>query len=291
MPILLDQALTFIILIVNVILLLRLMFLNLFFSFTMTKFFVPEMLLDELVCIKCKGYLSRFPVYISGEGLGGICGRCDNSKDEFIRDEGYECMVRDLSFPCAYKTNGCPENLTPPELEKHERECEFDKFSCIVQACEWKGSFDKLMEHFKKDHADMVLSAPNFNFNFNQPFDKVMILRHNTELYEIKVKFDEKKKILRFSTKAVRAAMKPLINTYNFKLSSNQEVHTLKEYCMSVDDKFQEEDLSKVFDDAKEIAVQILIKHPFKNEEAIKEVSDTLCFIHFQAMKSALQKN
>lgn len=244
---------------------------------------VPQALLEELVCKKCKHYLSVFPIHISAEEADALCGRCESDvqEDRYLRDIAYENFVKFLQFPCMYQKNGCHENLTPQLLKIHEPTCQYDKLVCLnKEKCQWQGPKEKLFQHFEENHIVMGESDHIFKFGFNEHFDEVMLLKHNSEIFKVNVKFDEEKKIVHFFVKFLFNKNKSLNYIYSLKFMSGVSSHHSKEYLTSEEEKFKIEDLSNIFITPNEIKVLIQIKHPFNNNEEALNAVRLFYYIH-----------
>ncbi|ERL93132.1 hypothetical protein D910_10433 [Dendroctonus ponderosae] len=151
---------------------------------------MPAELLRKLVCCKCKGYLSVFPIHISNEGVKPICGRCPVINiAEYVHDTAYEGIARFLRFPCRNHESGCKVLMLPDQLAKHEHRCIFRQIECPTKAarnCAWKGSPVELREHYESSHKNCFLIDSRYTLDFTKKLDLQYMIVFQDE-YFIKV--------------------------------------------------------------------------------------------------------
>lgn len=192
-----------------------------------SKLFIPNDLLDSMVCLNCNAHLSVFPIYTKIDGSGALCGRCKIMEDnKFIRDEAYEGLAQFLIFPCRYVKDGCKENLTPPKLEEHERCCKFRKFDCptkIDLKCQWKGARANLVEHFEQKHAAFLLKEPSFKLNFVNSQEECFLFQQDEELFVIKKEVDARKGIFSCSVEHLKAVEESDVYNHSLKIESGNK--------------------------------------------------------------------
>ncbi|KAF5289169.1 hypothetical protein FQR65_LT02059 [Abscondita terminalis] len=88
---------------------------------------LPEEKYEQLLCWKCKAYLSCSPLKTLPDGKF-LCGRC-NSLD-FVHQTLSEQIFKDVEFPCQYKKNGCKEYFLFNNVISHENNCTHRTFVC-----------------------------------------------------------------------------------------------------------------------------------------------------------------
>lgn len=121
--------------------------------------------LAKLNCKKCQAYLSCGPIRITTTGEN-ICGRCNLTLEEqciTTRNTAYEELAAEILFPCRYRHQGCNKKFQWNAAPEHEEQCDYRVYDCPVLpagACLWKGTNSQLLDHYKREHADLVLQHP-----------------------------------------------------------------------------------------------------------------------------------
>lgn len=119
------------------------------------------------LCKNCKKPLSIPPIYCVEHQNGSvteICGRCYYIVYKHVgnkwRQHAYENVAQFLTFPCAYKNQGCNEILKWKETIEHEANCKYPIISCPANDnefyvgfyCPWEGSAQLLNNHIRETH-------------------------------------------------------------------------------------------------------------------------------------------
>ncbi|XP_072394628.1 uncharacterized protein [Diabrotica undecimpunctata] len=188
---------------------------------------IPADVLKTLVCIRCRNFLSVFPIYTKDDGTGAVCGRCKIAEDDkFVRDEAYESIAQFFPFPCRFGESGCKDNLVPAQLEYHELYCEFRRFDCPSKNysnCTWKGLRTDIVEHFSSEHTNLLLKEPSFEINFVYSLEECLLLSHGNEIFNVKKEVDARKGVFSCSIEHMNVTEKS--DTFNYFLrivSSNK---------------------------------------------------------------------
>ncbi|KAF7278238.1 hypothetical protein GWI33_008595 [Rhynchophorus ferrugineus] len=192
---------------------------------------VPLGVLSELICYRCKRYLSVFPIYTHAV-RGSICGRCTAEsarEDGFLPNIIYETSASYQRFPCCNDKRGCLEYLIPYEMNSHEQKCSYKVIKCPTRVnsnCLWEGASSDILEHFNTEHPINILSKDVFEVDIINAHTDYFLYVYNEEIFLLQKSSDNNK----FSLK-----LEPLIKvddnnkmTYEIKLSTaNKE----KEIC------------------------------------------------------------
>lgn len=90
--------------------------------------FLDKSLLEKaLICNICSRHLNVSPI-VYNENIGNICGRCSTGSTlgdlgAVLRQQVYEDLIKNLTFPCVNKNYGCIEVLKFDDVLLHERHC------------------------------------------------------------------------------------------------------------------------------------------------------------------------
>jgi E3 ubiquitin-protein ligase SIAH1 len=129
---------------------------------------VSEGLLKALQCPRCKKYLVP-PISFcdKGHNVCSVCrpklSRCSECQQPYLKstNQALENIVRQVSFPCIYKKNGCQESFPVQLVQEHEEDCPCSPYNCPVilagrRRCPWKGLRLEMMEHLQNNHKDDI---------------------------------------------------------------------------------------------------------------------------------------
>lgn len=132
-------------------------------------FLIPQNVLEKLKCGECKELITSFPIY-SKKNSENFCGKCKVNKEQrknLFRNYLFEEIAQHLLIPCKYEDEGCKMTLRyGKKFEEHIENCEFGNKimlncpSLPSGKCGWKGSLDKLPDHYKDLHKDFFVAHP-----------------------------------------------------------------------------------------------------------------------------------
>ncbi|XP_030767621.1 uncharacterized protein LOC115891313 [Sitophilus oryzae] len=225
----------------------------------MEESLVSADLLDKLRCHLCNLYLSVFPIYINDKGNEFICGRCNvQHEDKYIRDGSYEDIAQYIIFPCAHSVNGCKQQMCPQKLALHELCCAFRKLDCPNRSysdCVWKGSINKLRDHFENSHRALFINDGKFEINFNNSLREYLLFFTENELFLVKKEIDSINGIFSCSVKHViqiedskkynySLRIETANQFFNFHECSKRTVSIANEEKISFSNEFINEQLS-----------------------------------------------
>lgn len=125
---------------------------------------IPLKLLENLKCSECHKFLSATPVrvYASKEIK---CARCSKENDGGVISKLYAEVVNYLKFPCVNHQDGCQQLLSHIEVINHEKACIKKSYNCPL-CYEFFSAFT-LEAHIKQNHAEAVLTKPEFIVRFD----------------------------------------------------------------------------------------------------------------------------
>ncbi|KAG5862558.1 hypothetical protein JTB14_016916 [Gonioctena quinquepunctata] len=248
-------------------------------STIMTKLFISAEVLEKMVCLTCKHYLSVFPISTKNDSSGAICGRCKvTDENKFIRDEAYEGIAQYLLFPCMHSSNGCKEHLTPPKLEEHEKCCPLRKFDCPSMSyskCQWQGPRKEMVAHFQVKHPNLLLNTATFELSFLNSQEENLLLCKGEELFIVKKEIDSRKELFFCSVLHLKAKEDDETFNYFLKVESGN-----KNYFYRGPEKTTKEDestkltadfLREQLHDPASIVVNIEIVKPTKMQLDVSE--------------------
>jgi E3 ubiquitin-protein ligase SIAH1 len=129
---------------------------------------VNEGLLKALLCPRCKKYLVP-PISFCEMGHNVCSGcrpellRCPECQQPYLKgnNQTLENVVREVSFPCVYKADGCEETFSIHLMQEHEENCPYRPYNCpVILAgrirCAWKGSLLEMERHVLSKHGTVV---------------------------------------------------------------------------------------------------------------------------------------
>ncbi|XP_023312905.1 E3 ubiquitin-protein ligase sina-like [Anoplophora glabripennis] len=147
--------------------------------------FVTNQQLQKLRCLKCRKYLSYFPIYQSYDQQGCICGRC-SVEGNVERNTIYEEVTTIQKFPCCYDVSGCLDSLYPDEVPIHEKFCKFRTYDCpsnTTSKCKWRGLVKDMWDHFQRHHAIYTIKNNEFEIDLVGNYSENYLLNVEDELY------------------------------------------------------------------------------------------------------------
>lgn len=108
-----------------------------FSSFRMAS--LPDPVLNQLRCYKCKNFLSCRPISVTNKGES-ICGRCKPEQSVMLA-HAYETVAEYFLFPCKNWEQHCAYLLNIKDVMEHEKNCSFG--NCCSICCLNPGSLFK----------------------------------------------------------------------------------------------------------------------------------------------------
>ncbi|KRT84144.1 hypothetical protein AMK59_2500 [Oryctes borbonicus] len=96
---------------------------------------LPDPVLNELRCYKCKNFLSCIPISITDKG-GSLCGRCKPDQP-VMQAHAYECVADYFLFPCKNWEKHCAYLLNIKDVMEHEDSCSYGN-CCFSPGSLWK---------------------------------------------------------------------------------------------------------------------------------------------------------
>ena len=120
---------------------------NLFECPVCYEYILPPILQCEsghLVCSKCHPKL-------------GSCPSCRRPLGN-VRNLAMEKVAEQVTFPCKYAFNGCPEKFFYPIKENHEDSCLYRPYLCPCPGtnCTWQGGVEDVLPHLKSSHTSIT---------------------------------------------------------------------------------------------------------------------------------------
>lgn len=190
------------------------------FSRITMKFYVPDGLLEEVVCTYCQKFLSVFPVYVARAVGKRRCGRCPTPdlNDGFVRDEIYETFMEQLLFPCVNHVNGCKEFMKPADTVEHEQYCIYNPISCMVPLCNWNGPKNLLIDHINCHHQEMMLNQSSFELSFSESSKEINFVKYNSQLFLVHWEYDFPANEFKMSVKHIKMELKSANYKYLYYL-------------------------------------------------------------------------
>ncbi|KAK9717654.1 hypothetical protein QE152_g23618 [Popillia japonica] len=115
---------------------------------------LPDPVLNQLRCYKCKNFLSCRPISVTNKGES-ICGRCKPEQSVMLA-HAYETVAEYFLFPCKNWEQHCAYLLNIKDVMEHEKNCSFG--NCCSICCLNPGSL------FKPDNKlDLTQSLKFYN--------------------------------------------------------------------------------------------------------------------------------
>ncbi|XP_008192722.2 uncharacterized protein LOC103312834 [Tribolium castaneum] len=154
--------------------------------------FTSKMLSQKVfICALCKNLLET-PVMIV-EGIGNMCNTCFTNADNAegwtsIPNTNLDLVLKELEFPCTFKSNGCEYTDLYENLHIHKNVCMYRPINCLFPQsdCNWNGKVIELLKHFKDQHPQHVLKNPFNKFSFQlemtkSPINVIKVLLNSHE--------------------------------------------------------------------------------------------------------------
>lgn len=186
--------------------------------------------LAKLTCVKCKKYLSHFPIYYTNEG--SLCGRCQPPENA-TRNELYEQAMEFSKFPCCFLSKGCIDRMVPRDIPNHEKWCRYRMLQCPANFdsnCTWKGISKDLYEHFEKKHMVFILPTKSFELDFVNSHNENCLLTFGQDLYVLTRFADSKENVYSCTVNCIGSNPNctKFFSKFTFKNINGSKEHVLK---------------------------------------------------------------
>lgn len=94
-------------------------------------------------------------------GIARICPLCrallEPSPDARVTAAKVAELLAVLMVSCVHRPHGCAQLVPVWDTARHEAECEHaPDVPCLVTACQWLATYDRLFEHVFRDHNDVA---------------------------------------------------------------------------------------------------------------------------------------
>lgn len=204
------------------------------------------LLLEELKCFVCTGYLSCSPIRILPSGKN-VCGCCSgfNSEPPLYRALILEKNLQSVSFPCRFREQGCIETISFDESINHETKC-FHKTVqrpySVRNMCNWKGTMANIFNHFTLQHSEIIMENAEFKITMEEDISNFLVISRGEVIFIMKYEFNGLSKTLNYNIQYY--SINSYKAFYKFKLISDLDeecsVGLSKKRYIRFDDSFYE---------------------------------------------------
>lgn len=163
---------------------------------------IPDIVLEEAICLVCLKYLTVSPIGVHTHGTT-TCGRCTKSpKPSLTLLEYYGghteyhipltllgyASSRNYLFPCINRFEGCSTVLPYQHIRQHEDNCYSEEKQCCL--CNFEGVGTQLVEHFKRNHDKNLLTGNStLCIDLSKNIKEMCLYKTSKSLFIIKFHF------------------------------------------------------------------------------------------------------
>lgn len=188
----------------------------------MSKIFVPDNVLDLLLCDKCHRYLSVKPVKVGKRNI--LCGRCVEEKNDEFVESFYRFFAEDALFKCVNHFDGCDKLLPHDQVIKHEKHCKSEEYACLLcpNNCP-KVPIYMLYYHVRTRHVNSLLNKNSFSVKLTHLKGNTFFYRFENYLFFIKESFNSSDKSIFLCVVGVGKFFDTfnLVTTFSITLENN----------------------------------------------------------------------